>query len=147
MISTAIMFLWWMTQTFMKFGSALNLFHVFWKCVNFGGNAKLCESNVLCSILITAGDFSGIYWQDRLIWQETGWERGIDMQQRAPGQDLNPERLQPGQSLCAWYARSTNWAKQHPLQSNFNRAYLKHPFESATNTSRGAISKQLQVPI
>ena len=75
MISTAIMFLWWMTKTFMKFGSALNLFHVFWKCVNFGGNAKLCESNVLCSILITAGDFSGIYWQDRLIWQETD-ERG-----------------------------------------------------------------------
>ena len=48
-------------------------------------------------------------WQYRKIWQETGRERGSNMQQRDPDQESN---LGPLQSLSTWDVRFTNWAKR-----------------------------------
>ena len=73
------------------------------------------------------------------VWQETGWERGSDTQQRTPGWDSNPELLQQGQSLCTWDAYSTNWAKLHPVKPHCLNTCQIYPFSTHSYTAEAAM--------
>ena len=55
------------------------------------------------------------------IWQETGWKRGSDMQQRPQRRDSN---LQWGQYLCTGDACSTNWAKRRSKYETKLKLYI-----------------------